>query len=212
MRLLILAIPALALSACTTLPDGSTGTLSPAMRTTFAVHQQEFRGYKPGNAELKARLKESGKYAGPDEVQEVIDGKRPGWVVADIRKDSQYRGGHIVSGGKNLVHAGREQPTTILEQELMSVRDGKEIVGKAPENVIIMCRSGMKSAFEYAAYATAGFKDVKIAGILDWAKSCRPLASSSKIKDAGLAGKGVNLVKRKDGLYYWDQCGRGGAG
>jgi rhodanese-related sulfurtransferase len=131
MRPLILLIPAPTLAASATPPGGS--ALSPAMRTAVAVHQQQFRGYKRGNAELKSRLKATGKYASPDEVQDVIDGKRPGWVVLDIRRDSQYQGGHIASGGKGVLHVGRERPENILERELMDVRNGKQIVRNAPE-------------------------------------------------------------------------------
>ncbi len=180
--------------------------LSPAMTTVMSVKQSEFRGYKPGNKEILGRLKALGKVADADEMEQVARGEKPDWVIVDIRNDTQFRGGHVVVDGKPMLHVGRERPTSILEKALMEIKGGKEIVKKAPANIIIMCRSGMKSSFEYAAYAAAGFNDVKIAGIATWAKACRPLASDTKIEDAGLAKKKITMKRHRDGLYYADHC------
>lgn len=180
--------------------------LSPAMSTVMAMHQTEFRGYKPGNKEMRAKLKEMDKIASADEMEAVMKGEKPDWMVVDIRNDKQYNGGHILVDGKPMLHVGRLKPTSILQKEAMEIKDNKEIVKKAPANIIIMCRSGMKSTFEYAAYATAGFNDVKIAGIADWAAACKPLASRTKIEDAGLIKKKITMKQAADGMFYSDQC------
>ena len=180
--------------------------LSPAMETVVAIHQSEFRGYKPGNKELRGRLSELGKVATPDEIEQIITGAKADWLVVDIRNDTQHNGGHILVDGKPMLHVGREKPTTELQAKAMEIANGKEILRAAPSNIVIMCRSGMKSAFDYASYAAAGFQDVKIAGILDWVKACKPLASASKIEDAGLAKKKIVMTPHDDGLYYWEEC------
>jgi len=126
--------------------------------------------------------------------------------VVDIRDSKQNKGGHVVVDGKKMLHVGRLQPSSILEKELMEIKGGKEIVKRAPKNVIIMCRSGMKSSFDFASYAVAGFNDVKIAGIASWAKACKPLESSSNIEDAGLIKKKMKMKQHTDGKFYWDQC------
>ena len=182
------------------------GDLSPAMQTVVKVAQSEFRGYKPGNKEIRAKLRKLGKSATPQEIEDVMAGKVDGWIAVDIRNKKQRNGGHIVVNGKRMTEIGRLQPTTEMGKKIMKIKDNKTIVEKAPKNIIILCRSGMKSAFDYASYAMAGFNDVKIGSMLEWIKSCRPLTTATNIEDAGVKGKGYPMSKRADGLYYWDEC------
>jgi len=191
-------------SACSSL--SAAPNLSPAMSAVMEIQQESFRGYKPGNKEMRSKLAKLGKVAGADEVEQVMKGEKPDWAVLDIRSATQYNGGHIVVDGKPMKHVGRLQPTTEMQNQIMEIKDNKEIVNPAPDNVIIVCRSAMKTAFDYASYAVAGFNDVKIASVLDWAKACKPLASSSEIEDAALIPKKVVMKQHSDGLYYWDQC------
>lgn len=185
------------LAGCATTPT------SPAMEAAVTVRQEAFRGYDPGDKELRERLKQAGKYASPEEVEQVLRGQKEGWMVVDIRSPDQHAGGQFRVDGAEPLYVGREEPTETIAKALMTIKDG-QVVKASPANVIVMCRSGLKSAFEYGAYATAGFNDVKIAGVADWAKSCRGLATSSKIEDVGISK--MKLTRRKDGLYYSDQC------
>ena len=180
--------------------------LSPALDTVIKVSQSEFRGYKPGNSEMRAKLRELGKAATPQEIEDVMAGRVKDWVVVDIRNQTQRDGGHIVVNGKRMTPVGRLQPTTEMGKKIMKIRDNKVIVEKAAKNIIILCRSGMKSTFDYASYAMAGFNDVKIGSMLKWIKSCRPLTSITGIEDAGVKSKGYPMSKRADGLFYWDEC------
>lgn len=185
-----------------------TKAISPAMQTTLDIAQQEFRGYKPGTKEMRAKIKKAGKFASADEVEEILTGKKPDWVVVDIRKPKQALGGYIEIDGKRLLSVGRQQPSTIMGKKMMKIVDKKNIVEAAPKNIVVLCRSGMKSSFDYASYAAAGFNDVKIASIMNWAKSCRPLKTDTTILDASIKEKGYNMIQRADGLYYWDQCSK----
>jgi len=180
--------------------------LSPAMTTVLAIKQNEFKGYKPGVKEMREKLHKLGKIATPDEIEQVMRGEKKDWIVVDIRKPSQYNGGHIVVDGKKMLHVGRQQPMAVLQKNVMQVKDNKEIIKKAPKNIIIVCRSAMKVSVDYASYAAVGFNDVKVAGVLDWAKSCRPLNSSTNIEDAALTKKKVKMKKHSDGKYYWEKC------
>jgi len=180
--------------------------LSPAMDAVIKVAQSEFRGYKPGNKEMRAKLRELGKSATPQEIEDVMAGKVKDWIVVDIRNQTQRNGGHIVVDGKRMIEVGRLKPTTEMGKKIMKIKDNKEIVEKAPKNIIVLCRSGMKSTFDYASYAMAGFNDVKIGSMLAWIKSCRPLTSVTGIEDAGVRSKGYPMSRRADGLYYWDEC------
>ena len=180
--------------------------LSPAMQAVTEVAQDEFRGYKPGNKEIRAKLRKLGKEATPQEIEDVMSGKVKDWIAVDIRNKTQRDGGHISVAGKRMTEIGRLKPTTMMQKSIMKIEKNKEIVQKAPKNIIILCRSGMKSSFDYASYAMAGFNDVKIGSVLKWVKSCRPLKSITTIEGAGVKKKGFPMSKREDGLYYWDEC------
>ena len=190
----------------TTLATASETALSPAMQTVIEIAQDEFRGFMPGNKELLAKIRAANKFASADEVEAIVAGKKPGWVAADVRNPKMAAGGYIKVDGNRMLRVGRQKPASIMEANLMKIKDKKEIVKAAPKNIVILCRGGKRSAFDYASYAAAGFHDVKLSTIIEWVKSCKPLHTDSTIEDAGLKGKGYNMIQRKDGQYYWDQC------
>ena len=181
-------------------------SLSPAMQTVVEITQDEFRGFMPGNKELLAKIRAAGKFASADEVETILAGKKPGWTAVDVRNPKMAGGGYIKVDGNRMLRVGRQKPASIMEANIMKIKDKKDVVEAAPENIVILCRGGKRSAFDYASYAAAGFNDVKLSTIMEWVKSCKPLNTDTTIEDAGLKGKGYNMIQRKDGQYYWDQC------
>jgi rhodanese-related sulfurtransferase len=194
------------LQLTTTKATASEAALSPAMQTVVEIAQDEFRGFMPGNIELLSKIRAANKFASADEVETILAGKKPGWIAVDVRNPKMAAGGYIKVDGNRMLRVGRQQPTSIMEANIMKIKDKKEVVEAAPENIVILCRGGKRSAFDYASYAAAGFNDVKLSTIMEWVKSCKPLNTDTTIEDAGLKKKGYNMIQRKDGQYYWDQC------
>ncbi len=178
-----------------------------------------FRGYKPGNSEIKHRLKAAGYYATAQEVADIMDGKKEGWQVVDLRTKDEWAAATIAfknEAGKDkpIRRIGRQTPEIMLEtlQESMEVNDasGKKhkVITKNLDGVVIVCRTGTRAAFDWASYSFAGFgENVKIFGITDWAKDCRGLVSKADdVQGCNVHKKGITLKKAADGLYYSDQC------
>ncbi len=162
----------------------------------------KFQGYKPGNGLIKKKLKAAGYYATTQEVQDILDGKKKGWKVVDVRPGSEWKGAAVA----NLNSKGKVVPIT---------RIGRQTPEKALElytpleGVVLVCRTGTRAAFDWASYSFAGFgENVKIYGVKDWAKDCKPLSNKAKgdVSGAKLSAKKVELKEAKNGAFYWDQC------
>lgn len=177
----------------------------------------QFRGYKPGNSQLKKRIKDAGFYATTDEVKDILSGKKKGWKVVDLRTIKEWKGGTIgyEKNGKMrpITRVGRQTPEKMLEtlQESVVATDSKgkehKVVTKPLDGVVIVCRTGTRAAFDWASYSFAGFgENVKIYGVSDWAKSCEPVHVKTNPKDCNLFKKKIELKEAKDGNFYHSKC------
>lgn len=162
----------------------------------------KFQGYKPGDKILSKKLKDAGYYATAQEVQDIIDGKKAGWKVVDVRTADEWKGATIAAKNEKgniipITRVGRVLPEKALEAYLPL------------EGIVLVCRTSTRAAFDWASYSFAGFgENVKIYGVKDWAQACKPLKNKAKgdVSGAKLSAKKVELKEAKDGAFYWDQC------
>ncbi len=174
--------------------------------------QSAYKGYNIGNKEIHEKLKKAGYEASVQEVEDVVNGKKARWAVVDIRTKDEYLGATI----KGVKRSGREAPELAIEEMFLNVqeveKDGKKsktYKGSDIDGIILMCRTGTRAAYDWAAYSFAGFgENVKIFSLVNWVEACKPVrnGNSGKTETALLADKKIKLIEATDGFYYKDSC------
>lgn len=174
--------------------------------------QSVYKGYHIGNKEIHEKLKKAGFGATVEEVEDVVNGKKPRWTVVDIRTKDEYLGATI----KGVKRTGREAPELAIEELFLHIdeveKNGKKTKvykGSDIDGVILMCRTGTRAAYDWAAYSFAGFgKNVKVFSLVEWVEACKPVVNGNggKVETAMLDEKNIKLVKADDGFYYKEGC------
>jgi len=114
------------------------------------------RGYDPGMASGG----EAGGEVGPEEAEGLI---KSGSALLDVREDYEWDAGHVASA----VHI----PLGLLAER----------VGELPSDrqVVVVCRSGVRSARAAAFLVTSGYDAVNLAGGMQaWAAVGLPFESA----------------------------------
>ena len=89
-----------------------------------------------------------------DELKDLLRDKKSGAQLVDVREPSEFRGGHI-QGFKNIPLGELPHRSAELDKE---------------KPVVVMCRSGARSARAAKWLARHGFRDVRnlTGGIMAW--------------------------------------------
>ncbi|SIS99791.1 rhodanese-like domain-containing protein [Alicyclobacillus vulcanalis] len=95
----------------------------------------------------------------PDELKQLLKDKKSGAQLVDVREPSEFRSGHI-QGFQNIPLGELAHRSDALDKE---------------RPVVVMCRSGARSARAAKWLARHGFRDVRnlSGGIMAWNASKR---------------------------------------